>query len=222
MLLSHYDSKKTPEMLMQEVNAPRDADGEVCGGLNQYVGTWCLKNGFSVQIHTSDFELLDLAWEGLSREDQIKKIRSVIKSARIVPALGEKETLRHLHAYIEFLEMGGDLRIYPYLSSALIDSLLARAPLIASVSYSTLYGVGRTKSTGIRTSVLDDIEGTICTHAVVVVGIQNNQEYLVADPYRSTQPISISKEQCVAALAAAQFCCESAVLSVQPNNDKRP
>lgn len=201
---------------MQELKAPRDANGEVCGGLNQYVGSWALQNGFSVELHTSEFELLDLSWRELRREELIVRIKRVKDSSRVVPALGDEGTRLRLDAFLEFLELGGDLRVHPYLSSALIDSLLARAPLLASVAYSTLYGIGRTRSTGLRESVPDDVQGTVCTHAVVVVGTTANDEYLISDPYRSVEPLAIAKEQFVAALAAAQYCCESALLVLEP------
>lgn len=216
MVLSHYNIIMPPEKLIHDLNAPRDSHGEICGGLNQYVGSWCLSHGLSVTFYTSDFELLDLTWAELSRENQIERIERIRKSLRVVTALGAEGTLLHLNAFLEFLQLGGELYITPYISSSLIDSLLMRAPILASVSYSTLYGIGRTRSTGLRESVLDDMLGTVCTHAVVVVGINSDGDYLIADPYRSAQPISVLKERFVAALAAAQFCCESAILFIEP------
>jgi hypothetical protein len=62
------------------------------------------------------------------------------------------------------------------------------------------------------------IQVTVCTHAVVIVGIESNGEYLIADPYRSAQPLTVPRERLVAALAAAQFCCESAILVIEGNN----
>jgi hypothetical protein len=71
--------------------------------------------------------------------------------------------------------------------------------------------VGRTRATGVRQSIPDDMQGTTCTHAAVIYGRNERGEYLIADPYIPTGYHVASRDAVVAAIAAASFACESHV-----------
>lgn len=208
MILSHFGRHLTPESLIPEIKAFRDNKGEVCGMLTPWVCSWALRNGFSVEMHCSDSELLDLSWASLDSKAKIERMK-LARETRTLAALNQETVRTYFDSYIEFIELGGKLAITPYISSELLDNVLVRGPILATFAYSALYGVGRTKSVGLRASVPDDLSGTTCTHAAVIYGRNDKGDYLIADPYRSTQFHVAPRDAMIAAIAAASYSCES-------------
>jgi hypothetical protein len=208
MALSHFGHHITPESLIPEIATFKDDKGEICGTLTTWVCSWALRHGFGVEMYCSDSELLDLSWASLDSKATIERMK-LARETRTLAALNQETIHKYFDSYIEFLELGGKLTITPFISSELIDELLARGPILATFAYSTLYGVGRTKTVGLRESVPDDLTGSTCTHAAVIYGRNNKGEYLVADPYRSTQFHVAPRDAVIAAIAAASYACES-------------
>jgi hypothetical protein len=208
MLLSHFGRDVPPESLIPEIKAFRDDKGDVCGMLTPWVCSWELRNGFAAEMYCSDSELLDLSWASLDSQAQLERMK-LARETRTLAALNREMVHTYFDSYIEFVELGGKLTITPYISSELLDKLLVRGPILATFAYSALYGVGRTKTIGLRDSVPDDLRGSTCTHAAVLYGRNENGDYLIADPYRSTQFHVAPRDAVIAAIAAASYSCES-------------
>jgi hypothetical protein len=208
MAVSFYGLKTTPQSLMPEITAFRDEGGQVCGTLTTWMCSWALRNGFGVELHCSDSELLDLSWATLEPEIQVERMK-LAREVRTMTALTKDVIHKYFDSYIEFIQLGGELKIAPYISSVLIESLLNRGPVICTFAYSTLYGVGRRTNTALRESIPDDLNGTTCTHAAVIYGINQHGEFLIADPYLESRFTTAPREAVVAAIAAASYACES-------------
>jgi hypothetical protein len=217
MALSHFGFEVPPENLLSEVNSFKDEHGQVCGGLTTWMCSAALRRNFKVELFCADSELLDLSWAKLDSQEIIERMK-LAKEARTLQALNRATIHAYLDSYIEFIELGGKLTILPYISSALLDELLTRGPLMVTFAYSTLYGIGRTRSTGLRQSVTDDMRGTTCTHGAVIYGRNERGEYLVADPYIPSGFHVAPRDAMVAAIAAAAYACESHVALLTPKS----
>jgi hypothetical protein len=215
MILSHFGQHVSPESLMPEITAFRDQNGDVCGTLTPWICSWALENGFAVELYCSDSELLDLSWASLDSKDMIERMR-LARETRTLASLNQASVHKYFDSYIEFIERGGLLSISPYISSELIDNLLSRAPILATFAYSALYGIGRTRSVGLRESVPDDLKGTTTTHAAVIFGRTEGGDYRIADPYIPARFHVAPRDAVVAAIAAASYLCESQIALVYP------
>jgi len=178
--------------------------------------SWALRYGCEVELHCSDSELLDLSWRALDTATLLQRMR-LAREERTLKALDQPTIQRYFDSYIEFIELGGKLSITPYVSTELIDELLARGPVIVTFAYSVLYGIGRTRSVGLRESVADDLKGTTTTHAAVIYGRRESGEYLIADPYIPARFSVAPRDAVIAAIAAASYTCESCIALIVPH-----
>lgn len=219
MALSHLGCEVRPEELITEVGSFKDGNGQVCGSLTTWMCSAMLRRNFDVELYCSDSELLDLSWASLAPKDVVERMM-LAKEARTLKSLDRAMIRTYLDSYIEFIELGGTLTILPYISSNVLDDLLTRGPVIATFAYSALYGVGRTRATGVRQSIPDDMQGTTCTHAAVIFGRNEKGEYLIADPYIWAGFHVAPRDAVVAAIAAASFACESHVAFLSKRNSQ--
>jgi hypothetical protein len=219
MALSHFGFEVPPEKLIPEMGSFTDENGQICGSLTTWMCSAALRRNFNVDLYCSDSELLDLSWASLDPKSLVEKMR-LAKEARTLNSLTRALIHQYLDSYIEFIELGGKLTIVPYISGEMLDNLISRGPIVATFAYSALYGVGRTRNTGLRQSTPDDMRGTTCTHAAVVYGRNKNGEYLIADPYIPTGFHVAPRDAVIAAIAAASYTCEShvALLSSKQNS----
>ncbi len=131
------------------------------------------------------------------------------KAEREVPALGKEWSAIYTQSYIDFVEAGGELHIHPYMTTALLDSLLPDSPLLLCVSYNVLYGTGRSKNVALRKSEPDDLKGKLTNHSIVIYGKDNDGNYLIADPYKEPGLHTVEPERLLACMAAAQMECDN-------------
>jgi|JI10StandDraft_1071094.scaffolds.fasta_scaffold151957_3 hypothetical protein len=218
MLLSHYSQSVTPEDIMDALPVNLRPDGTPWGTISQQLAGWCLDNNYDVTLHTADFQTLDVSWQSLSKANLLDQMRASL-GHHTTPALGDDWSDMYLQSYIDFVEKGGNLHIHPYLSSRLIDSILQKSPLFVNVSFSVLYATGRGRSIGLRQSIDDDIHGITMNHSVVVYGIDENDNYIIADPWRSTKHITVERELLVASIEAAQVECDALLFYLTPRGE---
>lgn len=134
-----------------------------------------LRQGFQATIYTYNLTVFDPTWfapgvdiaERLQRQREVKK-----KDAR----------LQHVsEGYLEFLRLGGRLRLTD-LSRPLIRGLLRRnLPIITGLSSTYLYRAVREYGPN---DVPDDVRGLPSGHFVVIAGYdRKKRSVLVSDPY---------------------------------------
>lgn len=208
MIFSYFGKTITPEEIIAEVPVNKNEKGEDQGTLNQELATWCLSQGFTVRMHTADFQIADLAWRDLPKEQLVERMESA-KTHRDVPSLGKEISERYMQSYIDFVKQGGELHIEPFMTSELIDTLLPDGPILAAVCYNVLHATGRTKSSGLRQTIPDDIEGGLATHSVVIYGKTDDGKYLIADPWQEPGLHEIEPRRLLAAMDAAQIECDN-------------
>ena len=139
-----------------------------------FLGCDALLNGFGATIYTYNLTVFDPTWftAGVDISERLQKQWDVKPDAR----------LRHAtKGYLEFLRLGGRLRLTD-LSQSLIHGLLRRQlPILTGLSSTFLYRAPREYGPD---DTPDDLCGFPAGHFVVLAGYNREQrQVLVADPY---------------------------------------
>lgn len=149
---------------------PQLVDG---GTLAVVLGRHALDRGYRATILTYDLQVFDPTWFTETPDKLSEKLREQI-------ALKESPKLRAAtDAYLEFLELGGRIRMQD-LTNELIRKYLNRSvPILTGLSATYLYQEKRE----LLDSTPDDIRGWPTGHFVVLCGYdRKKREVLIADP----------------------------------------
>lgn len=143
-----------------------------------FLGCDALRNGFDATIYTYNLTVFDPTWftAGVNIAERLQKQWDIKPDPR----------LRHAtEGYLEFLRLGGRLRLRD-LSPSLIHGLLRRnLPILTGLSSTFLYRMMREYGPD---DMRDDVCGVPAGHFVVVMGYNlEERTLLVADPYGPSQ-----------------------------------
>lgn len=213
MLLGSYGKHFTVAEVSDKVPQVYNEDNEPSGTINQQMATWCLSLGFDVSLYTFDCQVIDQSWSELSDETLLERIEAR-KDGWIVPSLGAAWTKAYAQSYSDFIKAGGKLAIQPAVTSKLLYDLLRNGPLLTCLSYSTLYGAGRTKDFDEHKSADDDVNGRAWNHSVVIYGNDESGNFLLADPLKKPGLHNIEPERVIAAISTAQIECDNLVFQL--------
>lgn len=213
MILSYYGLAETVEEISKKVPQSVDENGEEMGTINQEMATWCLSLGFEVSIYTFDCQIIDMAWQKLSKNEILARLE-VGLNGWTVPSLGKDWSRAYRQSYIDFLKKGGDLHIQPAVTSGLLYDLLENGPILPCLCDNTLYGTGRTSHDGKEQTVPDDVNGRATNHSIVIYGNDEEGNFLIADPWYKPGRHTISPERMVAAISTAQIECDNLLFQI--------
>lgn len=154
----------------------RNEDG---GTLAVFLGIAALDRAFRARIYSYDLRIFDPTWFALPPGALAEKIR-----ARF-PYLTDAKRLGAAHAYIRFLEKGGEL-CFDELTPALLKGIIDREhPVLAGLSATYLYRYSREAwdaATGRARD--DDVRGEPTGHFVVISGYEHwGRQLVVRDPF---------------------------------------
>ncbi|MFZ1471135.1 MAG: C39 family peptidase [Paracoccaceae bacterium] len=214
ILLSFFGKSLTAEEIAAKIPVNKNDKGEDWGTINQQLATWCLSQGFEVDMYTADFEIIDLSWIKLTRDKLLERME-LTKDHREVPALGKEWSKIYTQSYIDFMKTGGELHLMPYMTTKLIDDLLPASPLLLCVCYNVLYTSGRSKDIDLRKAETDDLNGKLTNHSIVIYGKDSDGSYLIADPYKEPGLHAIEPERLLAAMTAAQMECDNLLFQLK-------
>ncbi len=213
MLLSHYGIEMSPADILKTMPGLVTDDGSEWGTVAPQLAHFCITQGFKATVHTFDCRIIDLSWSEFSAAEILKRLKRT-QSTRMILTLGKKVTQRFIKAYLDFLDAKGTLKIAPFVTEKLLDSLLKRGPFVTTVCMGAFYGKGRVRKTGELKGVLDDLKGTVGTHFVVVYGKNAQGKYLIADPGRKECPSLIDRDHLLGSIMAAQRDCENVLFQI--------
>ena len=150
---------------------------ETGGTLGVLLAIDALRRGHRAAVHSYNLQVFDPTWFGLPSEALIAKLRAQEKVRR-----SEKLKLA-CAAYVEFPELGGQLRFEP-ISGALIRRYLNRdLPILAGLSSTYLYQAMREYGPNDDD---DDLRGNPSGHFVVLCGYDRKARLVeIADPLQS-------------------------------------
>lgn len=214
VLLEHYGKKIGPLDIEAKVPQSVNDKGEKIGTINQQLATWCLSQDFKVALYTFDCQVIDQSWGKLSAEQQLERMK-LRKDGWVVPSMGEEWTKQYTQAYIDFIEAGGELHIQPAVTSKLLYKLLETGPFLPCVSYSTMYGAGRSVNEGEIKSTDDDVNGRATNHSIVVYGNDEAGNFLIADSWKKPGLHTIEPDRMIAAISTAQIECDNLLFQLQ-------
>ena len=148
------------------------------GTFDVFLACDALANGFQATIYTYNLMVFDPSWfvAGVDIAERLTQQQKA-KTDRRLSYVTE--------GYIEFLKLGGRLRLVD-LSHALIHGLLRRGlPILTGLSSTFLYRAAREYGPH---DIPDDIRGQPAGHFVVITGYNRTKRtLLVADPYGPVQ-----------------------------------
>lgn len=154
----------------------RNQDG---GTLAVYLGIVALKRGLHARIYTYDLRIFDPTWHVLDADALKEKIL-----ARF-PYLIDEKRRRAAQAYVQFIEMGGDIA-FDELRHTLIKDIIDRGhPVLAGLSATYLYRASRERwDPLVHRHIDDDVAGEPTGHFVVISGYDNwGRRVTVVDPF---------------------------------------
>ncbi len=146
------------------------------GTLGALMAVHALKKGYMATIYSYNLHLFDPTWRGAPRDEIIIKLRKQAAFKK------EKKLTIATDAYIQFLELGGNLR-FEMLRPAIIRRYLKRnQPIIAGLSATWLYQSAREFGPDLD---FDDVRGESTGHFVVLHGYDTEtREVYIADPLK--------------------------------------
>ncbi len=213
MLLGSYGKHFTVDEISSKVPQVYNEDNEPFGTINQQMATWCISLGFDVSLYTFDCQVIDQSWAELPEKKLLERL-DARKNGWTVPSLGVVWTRAYAQSYSDFIKAGGKLTIQPAVTTKLLYSLLRNGPILPCLSFSTLYGAGRTENLGEHDSSDNDINGRAWNHSVVIYGNDENGNFLVADPFKKPGMHVVEPERMIAAISTGQIECDNLIFQL--------
>ena len=151
---------------------------EAGGTLAVYLAVHALRRGYSATIYSYNLQIFDPTWANARGEEIAEKLRLQASHKKGDPGL-----VVATEGYLEFLELGGQLR-FEVLTADLLRRYLKRSlPVLSGLSATYLYNCAREYSEG-NDLVFDDIRGKSMGHFVVLAGYdKQDRTVLIADPF---------------------------------------
>jgi hypothetical protein len=183
------------------------------GTLEVFLGCHALRKGYSARIYTYNLTVFDPTWFVSSPPDIRERLLAQM-AAKPVPKL-------HIAsgAYLEFLDLGGEIR-FEDLTTALIRKHLNRSvPILTGLSATWLYRSAREFG---RDCNWDDIRGESAGHFVVLSGYhRGNRTVLVSDPLipnpvSETHYYSVSIDRVLCATLLGVLTYDASLLIIRP------
>jgi hypothetical protein len=144
------------------------------GTADVYLAIHALRRSYRATIYTYNVRIFDPTWFGPRRVDLAAKLR---RQAKVKPELRQLTV-----AYLEFLQLGGEL-CFVDLSAQLIRRFLRRGlPILTGLSSTYLYHHVREYGPDDRD---DDVRGEPQGHFVVLCGYRPPRSVMVADPFHN-------------------------------------
>lgn len=145
------------------------------GTLAVMMGNHALKRGYKAHLYTYNLNIFDPSWFKHSP----KKLAGFLKEQMEFKYKRKKLQVAS-NAYIQFLELGGEIR-YAELDEDLIKGYLKKSvPILTGLSATYLYGTPREIP---QFDIYDSIKGEPAGHFVVITGYDEDKNSVsIADP----------------------------------------
>lgn len=147
------------------------------GTLGVYLGSHALRRGYRVSMYSYNLQVFDPTWHSLSQKELADRL------ARQMAVKHQRKLKVASRAYLEFIELGGQIRFTELSPKLVRRHLTGNVPMIAGLSSTYLYQSMREYG---PKSEYDDIRGNPQGHFVVLCGYDTaTRDVRVADPYHA-------------------------------------
>ncbi|HWL10263.1 MAG TPA: C39 family peptidase [Planctomicrobium sp.] len=217
----YFDNPILLDQVIQEVGQLEQG-----GTLAVLLGSHALRQGYDVTLYTYDLKVFDPTW---FRPDRDVRLEERLTAQAEVKSKQRLQTATA--AYIEFLQLGGKLKM-EVLTIDLIRRHLKRGiPVLTGLSATFLYGEMReycpeNPPPG-RTTLADDVRGYPAGHFVVLCGYDpERRTVLVADPLEANpfardRQYAVDIDRVFSAIMLGIVTYDANLLVVRPKNDTK-
>jgi hypothetical protein len=213
-IYAYYGEEVPLESVIRET--PRLEEG---GTLAVMLGCHALRRGFQATIFTYNLQVFDPTWF-LPDDHPSDGARPLAE--RLVAQAAAKQSRRlraATPAYLEFLELGGAIRMEDLTTSLIRKYLKREVPILTGLSATYLYGNAREYGPN---SDSDDIRGLAAGHFVLLCGYDPaSRGVLVADPLmpnplalRQSYVLSVDRVVCAILLGVLTY--DANLLIIEP------
>jgi hypothetical protein len=212
---SYYnDSVSLPEII-SEVSLMDEG-----GTLEVFLACHALRRGYKTTILPYNLQIFDPTWATLPPKAIAAKLRRQLFYKKDIPGFKLVTC-----AYLEYIELGGDLK-FEVLTASLIRRYLKKSfPILTGLSATYLYNETREYGAG-SDFAYDDVRGESAGHFVVLTGYnREDRSVLVADPLK-TNPIAVGQHysvniyRLVCAIMLGILSYDGNLLIIQPKKKK--
>jgi hypothetical protein len=207
-IYSYFGDDLSLDKVISEVRSLKEG-----GTLEVFLGCHALKRGYSALIYTYNLTVFDPSWFVPGGPDIRERLRAQMKA--------KKDPKLHTatEAYLEFLELGGEVRLEDLTTSLIRKYLNKSVPLLAGLSATYLYQSPREFG---RDGNWDDVKGESAGHFVVLCGYNRERRtVLIADPLfpnpvsqRHTYIVNIDRVLCAILLGVLTY--DASLLIIRP------
>lgn len=204
----YFNDHVSLERVISEVNMLEGG-----GTLAVFLGCHAIKRGYKAAIYTLNLHVFDPTWFEHDTGYMIERLKLRSKAKK------DRRLSEAIKGYIEFLELGGEIR-FRDMSIAVIKKYLTKnIPVISGLSSTFLYRSMREVG---ETNTEDDVLGDPSGHFVVLVRYDRaKKRILLADPYKANplqkdQYYYISSSRLINSILLGIVTYDSNLLVIEP------
>lgn len=213
-LSAHGEELSPDEVVTQASRFKRPGDP---GFTSQELASYCLSLGYQVDSWSFDGLVLDYAWKDLRGAALATELEKLCRHHESRTPVDESK-LRYALAYLAFVEAGGSLNVAPFVTTELILRLLEKGPVAAGV----LFGVFASEGKRDPDQAFNALTGGSSTHSVLIFGHDEATGFRVADPTPGRGIVTLSKENLLAAITAAQVEYDNVIFQISGSRSSHP
>jgi hypothetical protein len=212
--LGFYGIDETPDEIESAVPVRLNAEGKPMGTLFADIGTWLRKtHNISVTMHVFDTQIIDRSWSSLSQEELQSKVDEIQKHGVSTAHTPYAPLL--IDSYESFLKSGGNVSIVKC-TNGLLQSLLAKGPILAIISFNYMYDYPRASyNRSIENYEANSVDGKAIEHAIVITGFSDgNYNYNDPDAEMGGQH-TVKDDVLIGAICTAQLNSDNYLLTIE-------
>jgi len=203
------------ELAQVVAEVPQLEDG---GTLAVLLACHALRRGYRARIHTYNLQLFDPSWFGAEAPVDLRA--KLLAQKKVKP---KRKLQFATDAYLDFLELGGELRMADLGEELLREHLEAGRPIVTGLSASWLYRCARE----VGPEGHDDVRGLSVGHFVILCGYQaDERRVLVADPlcpnpFSEAQIYTVDVDRLITAILLGILTYDANLLVITPPGPRR-
>lgn len=204
----YYGDQIALENVINEVHA-----FEGGGTLAVWLACHALKRGYEAKIYTYNMQVFDPTWFPHENDFLRQRLKEQIAHKQ------DPKLILATHAYLEFLELNGKIKLEDLTRDLLRRYLIQNIPILTGLSSSFLY---RTPREFGPNSDLDDIRGEPSGHFVLLCGYDREKRTIrVADPFQRnpfspTRQYEINIDRVICSILLGILTYDANFLIIQP------
>lgn len=184
------------------------------GTLAVWLGCHALERGYDALLYTCNLQMFDPTWFGRENIDLYRKIQQQMHHKK------DRKLQRASRAYLDFLRLGGRIRLEDFTRELIRKYLNQGIPILAGLSSTFLYRSAREVIE--PTLEYDDIRGEPGGHFVILCGYnKDTKNVLVADPhtqnpYSPTRRYEVPIERVICSILLGILTYDANFLIIKP------